>query len=264
MPINYNGIFGNYGSNSPYGSVQTQYPPIQQTGASGGFLENHPGVVAGVAGLSNYLSGLGQQDQIAKQNQTNVQQDKASMLQRMLENNQNNQRLRATTAAEMDPLGSSQMFAAKNALISRILGGAKNISYSPGDAGIKSAMGSHTLPSIPNFSPADLEKYFGDNTTQTSIAQRQKAIGQIDPYHPVFNMHNMFGDNANGTPNSFFEDVLKSNKDAQVSQQSESALTQQAIMQALAEMQKNAKGPGLGSKILGALPSIGLTALSFL
>ena len=77
-------------------------------------------------------------------------------------------------------------------------------------------------------------------------------------------MHNMFGDNANGTPNSFFEDVLKSNKDAQVSQQSESALTQQAIMQALAEMQKNAKGPGLGSKILGALPSIGLTALSFL
>jgi hypothetical protein len=213
---------------------QRQPGQITQSKGSGvmDFL-NSPLGGATISAGAGLLQGAQQNAQSNKQMAQNSNQFRADILQRQHESDINDQRSRSTSAAELDPLGASQMFAAKNALISKVLGGAQNIHYTPGDAGIASAMGSVSMPSVPHFSADELNKYFGDNTTQASIAQRQKSIGQVDPNHPAFDLSTMFGNSPDGSPNSFMTDIQSSNHQALQHQMDASAQSRNDIMQAL-------------------------------
>lgn len=233
----------------------------QQQPEGDGYLADHPGVAAGIAGTGSYLDGLAGQKADAKSQRIGIAQYEADNAQRNFETKRADGLNRATTAADMDPLGSSQMYAGKMALIKNLMGNMKPVKSTPGDSGIASAMGTRTPIGIPKLDPALLENLFGDLATQQSLAHRQKQIGQINPSGSSFDLSTIFGKAEGGTENPFDTDINTFKRDAGNTLLSNENASQEAVRRALEEMRKNAKDPSKLSQILGAIPNIGMTLL---
>lgn len=225
----------------------------------GSFLEDHPGVAAGIAGMGSYLDGLAGQKSNAQDKRLGIAQYEADNAQRNFETKRSDGFNRATTAAEMDPLGSSQMYAGKMALIKNLMGNMKPIKSTPGDPGVAAAMGSRTPIGLPQLDPALLEKLFGDFSTQTSLAHRQKQIGQINPNGPSFDLSAMYGKSDDGSENAFDNEISAFKREAGYDLRDNENASKEAVRRAIEEMRKNAKDPSKMSQVLGALPNIGMT-----
>lgn len=212
-----------------------------------------------VSGVGGALSAYGQGKQADADRAATAAQFKANMAQRQLESSQADQRFRSGAALDASPLGAEQHFAQKQALAKALLGGARNIKYTPGDSAVAGAMGTMTggmrLPEG-GLDPAMIERMFGDATTQASIAQRSKAIGQVNPHAPVLDTAPMFGTSADGSENAFLTDMKSGNQQSLNQQMNESAEHRALVQQAMAEDAQTGK-PG-GSSIWKKIAKIGL------
>ena len=245
----------------PYAARRAQSSGVPQGGGES-WLEERPGVVAGLAGMGSYLDGLAGQKASAQDKRLGIAQYEADNAQRNFETKRADGFNRATTAAELDPLGSSQMYAGKMALIKNLMGNMAPVKSTPGDSGIAAAMGSRTPIGLPKLDPATLESLFGDLATQQSLAHRQKQIGQINPHGSSFNLSTIFGkDPGEHTENPFDSEISAFKREAGYGLRDEENASKEAVRRALEEMRKNAKGPSKLSQILGAIPSIATTIL---
>jgi hypothetical protein len=201
-------------------------------------------LAAAGAGLQAYgqAQQLSQNKKLAAaQMKQQADQFAATQGENQLNSDRNFQAQQAQGALAASPLGANQNFAEKQAILKALLGGARNVSFSPGDASVAAAMGSRSggmqLPAG-GLDPAMMERLFGDNATQTSIAQREKQIGQVNPNNPTFNMGSLFGESADGSENAFTTDIRTANKTALDAQDAEHA-RQRAIIQAAIDDQVN-------------------------
>lgn len=213
-------------------------------------------VNAAGAGMQAY----GQGKQAEADRALNAHQFDANMAQRQLEGDRSHQLDTATSAAAASPMGEAQNYAQRNALMSAILGNARNFNVTPGDPAVAGAMGKSTgglqLPTN-GLDPEMLNRLFGDEATQASIAQRQKAVGQINPRAPVMDLSTLYGHSADGSENAFTSDVKGSNAQELQRQMDESA-KQRAIIQAAIDEDVNhtktqQQGKSGGSRAGGAL-----------
>jgi hypothetical protein len=194
-----------------------------------------------------------------------AQQFAAEMAQRQNEQDRAHQLNSAQAATAASPLGAEQSFAQKQALLRAILGNTQNFSATPGDPSIAAAMGSTNQGGmrIPEagFNPAMLERMFGDKTTMGSIANRQQAIGQLNPRQSAMNLGSMFGDA--GTAAS--QGVLDANQMELQRQMDASAAQRSQIQRAIDEDirgekqggSSSSKGSKLGNAAKGALGGAG-------
>lgn len=212
------------------------------------------------------LGAYGQNKQNDAQMAQTANQFKANTALRQQEDANSNQLNRATSAAQLSPLGQDQSFAQKQAIAKAILGGARNVSVTPGDPAVAAAMG-HTsgglaLPSG-GLDPSMLERLFGDAATQSSIAQHAKAVGQVNPRAPMMDLAPMFGKSADGSENAFQTDIRSANAD-ELNRQMDEEARQRAIIQAAIDDDVNHQnqGPSKKKKALGAAAGAGAGALS--
>ena len=177
MGVNYNNLF-----NSENSFRQSSPAPKPAAGADPGLLSkvgsilNSPAGAAGIQAAGAGLAAYGANKNAAASRQQNAHQFAADMAQRQLEADQQDQRTRAAGVLDAAPLGAEQSFAQKQALLHSILGATRNYSAVPGDPAVAAAMGSTNqggmrLPEG-GFDPGMLERLFGDEATQASIAAR--------------------------------------------------------------------------------------------
>lgn len=221
---------------TPYGgtnSASTLKTVMDALGSKGG--------QTAVSALGAGLSAYGQAQQLSQNKQLAAQQMRqqadqfaATMAENQLQNDQQRQLTQAEGATAASPLGADQTFAQKQAILGAILKGARNFSVTPGDSAVAAAMGTRSgglqLPAG-GLDPAMIDRLFGDEATQASIAQREKQIGQINPNNPVFDLGALYGKSADGSENAFTTGIRQSNQNALNSQMDESA-RQRAIIQA--------------------------------
>jgi hypothetical protein len=217
-------------------------------------------ILSGVGdALSDYAQGKRFDEQQARLGATS----EAEIRQRQLENAQNDARTRQISSAQLLPMGAEQGYAQKQALAKALLGGARNVSFTPGDPGIAAAMGSYSggmkLPEG-GLDPAMLERLYGDNATQAAIAAFQKNVGQVNPRVATQDLGTLFGNSADGSENAFTTDVRTSNQGELNRQMDESAKERAAVIAALTNGQQP-KGDG-GSK-WGTVAKIGMSILPF-
>lgn len=212
------------------------------------------------AGLQSY--GAGKQAEADRA--ASAAQFRANMAQRQQENDQADQRSRAVSAENASPLGADQSFAQKQMLLKAILGSSGNFSATPGDPRVAGAMGHMTgglrLPEG-GLDHSSLERLFGDEATQSSIAQHAKAVGQINPHAPMVNLAPMFGASADGSENAFQTDIRTANAQEADRQAAETARQRAIIQQAIDEDIRGAKQPK-GSKAKSALGSAASGAMA--
>lgn len=203
----------------------------------------------GAAGAGLQAYGAGQQHQ--QDAAQNAHQFDANMAQRQDETDTAQRQSAATSAAQLSPLGQDQGFAQRQAIMKAILGGARNVSYSPGDPAVAAAMGSHsgglTLPPG-GLDPAMLERLYGDAATQGSIAGHAKAVGQINPNAPAPDFQGLFGGSSDGSENAFLTDVKTSNANALQAQEAAHARQREIINRAIDEDLTGAKQPKTSKK----------------
>lgn len=244
---------------------------IQSAGGGGGTsildnamkILNSPGgaalISAGGAGLSAYGANKSAEADRA----ATAQQFAANMAQRQLEADRDHQQGGAVAAANASPLGAEQNFAQKQAIIGAILGNSKNFSATPGDPRVAAAMGSTNQGGIRlpegGFNPAMLDRLYGDKATMESIANRQQAVGQINPRHTPLNLGTMYGDAGTAATGG----VVDANTAELQRQEAETARQRQIIMQAIDEdIRGNKQGKSGGSKAKGALGGAASGALA--
>lgn len=188
----------------------------------------------------------------------------ANMAEREYENDQADQRARSTAALDASPLGQDQNFAQKQAITRAILGNTRNVQLTPGDPRVAAAMGTSTggvrLPEG-GFDPAMLDRLFGDQATQASIAQHAKAIGRVDPGAPAPPLAQLFPSQGESQPNPYLADVAGANAGVQSALDESSQRRRDIIQRAIdedikGEKQQKTKG---GSKV-GKLANTGLSA----
>lgn len=217
-----------------------------------------------LSGLGGLFEGYGASKQADANRQAGAATTEAELRQRQFENQQNDLRARQMAAPGMLPMGAEQGFAQRQALAKALLGGARNVKFTPGDPDVASAMGSYTggmrLPEG-GFDPAMLERLYGDNATQASIAAYQKAVGQVNPNLKMLDLGTLFGNSVDGSENAFTTDVRTSNQNALNQQLDQSAKERQAVIQALQAGQPK-KGGKAGS-ILGGIAKTAATFLPF-
>lgn len=213
----------------PVGSVTQQGNSTLDTVMK---LLNSPGGAALVGAAGAGISAYGANKSATADRELNANQFAANMAQNQLEGDRANQLSRAGAAASASPIGESQDYAQRQALLSAILPGLRNSNITPGDSRVAGAMGSNQgglrLPEG-GLDPAMIERMFGANTTLGSIQQRQNQIGQINPNGPVQDMGSMFG--QPGTDAS--DAVLKSNQAVGDKQAADQAKQRQIIMAAI-------------------------------
>lgn len=210
-----------------------------------------------IGAVGSGISAYGQGKQAEADRAASAASEKANLIQRERENEMSDSRLRQAGALEASPMGAEQGFAQKQALMRALLGNARNVSFTPGDPGVAAAMGSFQgglrLPEG-GLDSAMLERLYGDEATQASIAARQKNIAQLSPGASFVDMGTLFGKAEGGTENPFTTDVRMANAAAQQQQLDESSKHREAVMAALAEgNKKQGGGRGGGGRAMGAL-----------
>ena len=177
---------------------------FQPAASGGGILDkitgilNTPGGAAGVGALGAGISAYGQNKSAEADRAATARQFAANMAQRQLEGDQQHQMAQASNAVAASPLGAEQSFAQKQAMLQAILGNTRNFSATPGDPRVAAAMGSTNQGGMRmpegGFDPAMLQRLFGDKATMESIANRQQAVGMMNPRGTPLNLGTMFGD----------------------------------------------------------------------
>lgn len=141
--------------------------------------------VSNVAG--NALVARGNAGASDRANASNNANTAASLMERLLADEQTRRHNAAVGAADASPLGANENFAAKQAIIQQVLGGARNFSITPSDPDVAAAMpamsGGLRLPE--NGLSAESLKHYGPEATAGAIAHRSKMISNIDPTAPT-------------------------------------------------------------------------------
>lgn len=200
-------------------------------------------ISAGGAGLAAYGANKSANANAEANRQMSTQQFAADMAQRQLESDRQNQLAKSSAAANASPLGESQSFAQRQALMGAILPGLRNSSYAPGDSAVASAMGSGgggmRLPEG-GLDPAMISRLFGDDATLASLSQRQGQVGQINPSGPTMDLGSMFGQKGTDATNS----ILTANHSQMDADSQNQAQQRAAIMRAIdADMSGGNQGP---------------------
>jgi hypothetical protein len=204
-------------------------------------------VGAAGAGLQAYQQSkdaAAQRAELQANRAQSANQFAANTIQRQSEDDRNLQLDQAKSAAAMSPLGESQMFAQRNAILLPLLQGARNFKVTPGDAAVAAAMGSGPTGGIRlpegGLDPAMLAAKFGDAATLESIKNRQQAIGQINPNMVAQDLSPMYGQaGANATA-----DITVGNQDLAAKQEMATMKQRDQIMRAIDEDIKGEKrGP---------------------
>lgn len=155
---------------------------------------NSPAGQAGISAVGAGISAAGDRADKEDARAQNAYQFAAQQLQGMQEAEDAN----ARTVLSQSPIGESQEFAQRNALMSAILPGLRNQRSTPGDAEVAAAMGSRTgglrLPEG-GLDPAMIQRVFGDASTADSIARRDTDRLNVNPYAQTTNLSNLFGQN---------------------------------------------------------------------
>lgn len=186
-----------------------------------------------------------------------AQQFRANMAQREYEGDQADARARSTAALDASPLGQDQAFAQKMAITRAILGSARNPVLTPGDPRVAKAMGTSTGGiRIPEggFDPAMLDRLFGDQATQASIAQHAKSVGRVDPGAPAPALAELYP-GSDGQPNPYLADVASANAGVQAQMDAASQRRRDIIQRAIDEDikgEKQGKKKSTGSRLAGA------------
>lgn len=216
---------------------------------------NSPQYGAAMSGIGGAMSAYGKAGQQQQANQMGVNDFAANMANNRLNADRNFQFNQATAANAADPLGAVQGFAQKQALAKLLLGGARNSAITPGDPAVAAAMGQqHGGMQLPagGIDPAMLDRLFGDAATQSSIAQHEKQVGQINPNAPSFDLSSIYGSNAS----PYQADIQNSNNQAQNAQSAAYNRQQQIIQNAIDNNMKLAsKKPSKLGAIFGGLAS---------
>ena len=132
-----------------------------------------------------------------KQNSSNQRQSAsefaATMAQRQRESSSGQRLSAATSAAAAAPLGANENYTARNAMLSSILPGLRNVSISSADPAVRAATptitGGLRLPE--GGIPASAFAALGPRATASAIANRQKHITNIDPTAPGIDLASM-------------------------------------------------------------------------
>lgn len=216
-----------------------------------------PGGQTLIGGIGAGMEAYGAGKQADANRAASAAQSEAELRQRQLEQQQNDLRTRQMAAPQMLPMGAEQGFAQKQALMKALLGNARNVQFTPGDPAIAQAMGSYQggmrLPDS-GFDPAMLERLFGDEATQASIAAFQKNVGQVNPNMKNVDMGVLYGNSLDGSQNPFTTDVQTSNRLAMEQELNNSSKERQAVIEALrsGQQQKSSGGSKLGAVLKGA------------
>jgi hypothetical protein len=142
-------------------------------------------------GLSAYGASQQQQQQRDfKFNRTMAETVAAAHL-----DNQTNNIIENANTLRADPLGASQRFAQRNALMSAILPNIRPFTSTPGDPGI-AAMVIPRRTTVGNIDPMIPTQLYGPQATMGSIAQRDMARGALTPNAAPTDMTSMFGEVA--------------------------------------------------------------------
>jgi type II secretory pathway pseudopilin PulG len=158
---------------------------------------NSPMGAAGIQAAGAGAAAYGANKSATAAREQSAQQFAAEMAQRQLEGDRSAQQTAATSAASASPLGAEQLFAQRNGLLNTLMSNVRNYSATPGDPRVAHAMGTQTggmrLPEG-GFDPGMINRLYGDDATMASIANRQKAIGQINPHGSALDLSAMYGD----------------------------------------------------------------------
>jgi hypothetical protein len=141
------------------------------------------------------LSAAGQAKQNDRQMNMTANQYAASMAQRQLESQQDDERARASQVLSQRPLGESENYIQKQMLMKAILGGVSNSNIRPTDKAIAaqtpSGGGGFDLSSLNGVA----DRAFTDDSIMRAINQRDKDVLNVSPYSAQSSMA-AFGDAA--------------------------------------------------------------------
>ena len=211
--------------------------------------------------IGGALKSYGEDENAYENRATGINLNAANLAQREREFQADEDLKRQQGALDASPLGWEQRYAQKEALLRVLLGNARNVNIQPGDPAVAAAMGTNSggmrLPEG-GFDPAMLERLFGDESTQNSIAQRQKVIGQVNPRGPVMDIGTLYGDPANTNP--FSENAKDVNQQELTRQLDQAAINRAAVQQALRDAAASNTKPSLKKSLLGSLGTLGATA----
>lgn len=158
---------------------------------------NSPTGQAAIGAAGGAFSAAGQRADNEASRAQNNDQFWAGMIQNQFNADRTNQLAQAQTTLQQDPLGASQKFAQKQALLSAILPNLRNSAITPGNPNIAARMGQGQGP-LPEggLDPKMIEALYGNNTTLESLAHRQRQLTQANPDGPQQDFSTMFGSMA--------------------------------------------------------------------
>jgi hypothetical protein len=149
-------------------------------------------IQAGGAGLQAY----GQNKQADANRTQNANEFTAQFLNNQLNDDRNFKLNQAVGAANVSPIGESQLYAQRNGILNAILPSLRNFSATPGDPAVAAAMGSINgglrLPEG-GLDPSLIDRLFGDKSTLEAIKNRNLQVGQINPMNPVMDLSSLYG-----------------------------------------------------------------------
>ena len=204
------------------------------------------------------LSAYGQNSQANASRAQNAQEFGAEMAERQLQDDRADALARNHATLDANPLGQSQGFAQKQALLSAILPQARNFSITAGDPAVQAARGHVSggmqLPAG-GLDPAMIQRLFGEAATQSSLAQNDKNLANMNPHAATTDYSTLFGNQPNGAPNAVGAGVDAYKVAEQARQDAERERQREIIRRALEEDiqgSKKSKGSGMGGKLAHA------------
>ena len=176
---------------------------------------------------------------------------------------QQDQRARATSVMQDTPIGQSQEFAQKQAMLAAILPGLRNQRSTPGDAAVAASMGTRTgglrLPET-GLDPAMIAQLYGPQATAASIANRDMDRFAVNPNAAGTDMQAL-GMQADPRTAAFQQKAMA---DMDASAERRKMLLQRALDQdALGEKQQKKKSGGIGGFFKG-LAKVAAPLVSFI
>jgi hypothetical protein len=200
------------------------------------------GVSAVGAGIT--ASQQGKRDEKAL-NQ-NANQNAASMYQRQLETQQDDDRARAQSVLAARPLGESEEYAQSQLMKRAILGGMKNSSYASADPAIKAARGGSGID-LSGIAPM-AARAFTDESILRAQSQRDKDVLGVNPYAARTDM-SAFGDAAEPYTSSVEDYATGAASRLQEPRMTAQAKIQAALDHDLAAAEKKKEGGGFWKKL---------------
>jgi hypothetical protein len=157
------------------------------------FLQSKGGAtIAGAAGAGLTAYGVGQQQRAISD--FNFRKKMLEIILRARQSDQKAALATATGSLNADPLGASQGYAQRNALMSAILPNLRPAQSRPGDPAVASAM-RPAGGSMFQMGPVD-QRPFSPTATLQALARRDGEALNLNPFTPTTDLGSMYGEAA--------------------------------------------------------------------